>query len=119
MPENYRNTWSYAAGFDYLVSQKWTVRGGVQRDLTPIIDGFRDARVPDGNRWNFAAGSSYALTRHFTVDAAANYIKIKSERIDATAAAYVGTPVQTIIHEDGLLHNAHAVVLSVGGSVTF
>ena len=119
VPENYRNTWSYAAGFDYLVSQKWTVRGGVQRDLTPIQNGFRDARVPDGNRWNFAAGSSYALTRHFTVDAAANYIKIKSERISAVSAAYVGTPLQTIITTDGLLHNAHAVVLSLGGSVTF
>ncbi|HLZ79355.1 MAG TPA: outer membrane protein transport protein [Sphingomonas sp.] len=119
VPENYRNTWSYAAGFDYLVSQKWTVRGGVQRDLTPIIDGFRDARVPDGNRWNFAAGTSYALTSHFTMDAAANYLKIKSERISATSVAYFGTPVQTIIHEDGLLHNAHAVILSVGGSVTF
>lgn len=117
--ENYRKTWSYAAGFDYLVSPKWTVRGGVQRDLSPIQDGSRDPRVPDGNRWNFAAGSSYALTSHFTVDAAANYVKIKSEPIGSTTVAYAGTPVQTIINEDGLLHNAHAVVLSIGGSVTF
>ena len=117
--ENYRNTWSYAAGFDYLVSPKWTVRGGIQRDLTPIQDGYRDARVPDGSRWNFAAGTSYALTSHFTVDAAANYIKIQSEKISATTVAYAGTAVQTTINQDGLLHNAHAVVLALGGSVSF
>ena len=81
--------------------------------------GERDPRVPDGNRWNFAAGTSYAMTSHFTIDAGASYDKIKSNPIDKTEAAYVGTPLQTIIQNDGVLHNANAVILSIGGSVTF
>jgi long-chain fatty acid transport protein len=119
IPEKYRNTWSYAVGFDYAVTPKWTVRGGVQRDLSPVTAGNRDPRIPDGNRWNFAAGTSYALTRRFTLDAAVSYDKIKSERIDKTEAAYVGTPFQTIIQNDGLLHNASALIFSVGGNVSF
>jgi long-chain fatty acid transport protein len=119
IPENYRNTWSYSGGVDFSVTPTWTLRGGVQRDLTPIIDGFRDPRVPDGNRWNFAGGTSVALGHHFTVDAAVNYIKIKSEAINATTVAYAGTPVQTIIHDNGVLQNGNAVVLSLGGRVSF
>ncbi|WBO22985.1 OmpP1/FadL family transporter [Sphingomonas abietis] len=117
--QNYHNTFSYAAGFDYAVTPKWTVRGGVQRDLSPISKGNRDPRVPDGSRWNFAAGSSYAINSHFTMDAAASYDKIKSVHIDKTEAAYVGTPFETIIQNDGYLHNASALVFSLGGSVAF
>ena len=94
IPENYRNTWAYSVGFDYMVTPKWTVRGGVQRDLSPVTAGNRDPRIPDGNRWNFAAGTSYALTPHMTMDLAASYDKIKSEPIDKTEAAYVGTPLR-------------------------
>jgi long-chain fatty acid transport protein len=119
IPENYRNTWSYAVGVDYAVTPKWTVRGGVQRDLSPVTAGNRDPRIPDGNRWNFAAGTSYAMNSHFTLDAAASYDKIKSEPIDKVEAAYVGTPLQTVIVNDGYLHNARAIILSLGGNFTF
>jgi long-chain fatty acid transport protein len=119
LPEDYHNTWSYAVGFDYAVTPVWTVRGGVQRDLSPISAGERDPRVPDGNRWNFALGTSYKLTRHVTIDAAASYDKIKGEPIDKTTAAYVGTPLQTVILTSGELRNSRALVFGLGGSITF
>jgi long-chain fatty acid transport protein len=117
--ENYRNTWSFAGGFDYKLTKKLTWRGGVQRDLSPIVSGFRDPRVPDGNRWNFATGGSYEMTEHMGLDAAFSYDKIKSVNIDSTTVAYAGTPVQTTIVNDGYLHNAHALVFSLGGHVAF
>jgi long-chain fatty acid transport protein len=119
LPEGYQNTWSYALGFDYAVTPAWTLRGGVQRDLSPISTGERDPRVPDGNRWNFALGTSYKLTSHITIDAAASYDKIKGEPIDKTTAAYVGTPLQTVILTSGELKNARALVFGLGGNVTF
>lgn len=119
IPENYRNTWAYSVGFDYAVTPRWTVRGGVQRDLSPVTAGNRDPRIPDGNRWNFAAGTSYALNPHMTLDLAASYDKIKSEPIDKTEAAYVGTQLQTLIQNYGYLHNASALVFSAGGSFSF
>lgn len=119
LPENYKNSWSYAVGADFAVTPAWTVRGGVQRDLSPVTAGNRDPRVPDGNRWNFALGTSYKLTKRFTIDAAASYDKIKSENIDKLNAAYAGTPFQTVILTSGRLDNASALVFGLGGRVDF
>lgn len=119
IPEHYRDTWSYAVGADYLVSPKWTVRAGIQRDQTPTRNGERDARVPDSNRWNFAGGASYALTPSFTLDGAVTYVHFEDASIDKTTAAYAGSSVQTPILVDGALKNAEAWVLSVGGRFSF
>ena len=119
IPENYRNTWSFAGGIDYSASPQWTIRAGVQHDQTPTRDGNRDARVPDADRWNFAAGSSFALSRNFTLNAAAAYIAFKDETIDRTTAAYAGSAAQTPILVNGGVNDAHAVVLSLGGRLTF
>jgi long-chain fatty acid transport protein len=119
VPENYKNTFSYAAGFDYVISPRFTVRGGVQRDLSPVVDGDRDPRVPDGPRWNFALGGTVAMTQHLGLDLAASYDKIKSEPIDKATAAFVGTPLQTNILTSGYSHDARALVFSVGGHMTF
>ncbi|WP_298688319.1 outer membrane protein transport protein [uncultured Sphingomonas sp.] len=119
LPEDYKNTFSYALGFDYVISPMFTVRGGVQRDLSPIVDGERDPRVPDGPRWNFATGATVNLTQRMGLDLAASYDKIHSEAIDKTTAAFVGTPLQTVILTSGESKNARALVFSVGGHMSF
>ncbi|WP_375272098.1 OmpP1/FadL family transporter [Sphingomonas sp.] len=119
IPENYRNSWSYAGGLDYAVSPKLTLRAGVQRAITPTRDGERDPRVPDANRWNYGGGLSFQLSPRFGIDAAANYVDFKDETIDRVTAAYAGTAAQTPILTDGRLEDAHAVVLSLGGRLTF
>lgn len=119
IPENYRDSWSLAGGFDYDVTPKATIRAGVQRTKTPTQNGLRDARVPDADRWTYAAGGSYQLTSHIALDAAASYVDFSDTTIDRVTAAYVGTAAQTPIITNGFLQNAHAVVLSLGGRVTF
>ncbi len=114
LPENYRESWSYAGGVDYMVSPALTVRAGVQRATTPTQNGQRDARVPDANRWNFGAGGSYAVTQNIVLDAAANYVDFANAPIDrATIAA--GSTILT----QGELRNARAFVFSVGGRIQF
>jgi len=119
IPENYKNSWSYAAGLDYAVNPAWTVRGGIQFDKTPTRDGNRDERVPDADRINFALGTSYAVTESITIDAAANYVDFKNASIDRITAAYAGTPAQTPILTNGRLTGAHAIVLAIGGRMSF
>lgn len=119
IPENYRNSWTWAVGFDYDLSPKLTVRAGVQRGITPTQNGNRDARVPDSNRWNFSTGATYAVSPKFHIDAAASYITFKDATIDRTTAAYAGTAVQTPILVNGELQNASALVLSLGARVGF
>jgi long-chain fatty acid transport protein len=75
--------------------------------------------VPDANRWTYAAGGSYQLTPHIALDAAASYVDFSDTTIDRNTAAYAGTAAQMPIITNGLLKNAHAVVLSMGGRITF
>jgi long-chain fatty acid transport protein len=119
LDQNYKNSWSYAIGADYDVTPQWTVRTGVQIDKTPTQDGSRDARVPDADRINFAVGTSYKITESITVDAAANYVDFKNESIDRVGGFYPGTAAQTIIRPNGTLRGAKAVVLALGGRMTF
>ncbi len=119
IPEDYRNTWAFAAGFDANVSPKWTIRGGVQRDVTPVRPNERDARVPDSSRWNYALGATHAFSNAFKIDVAANYLTLADAPVNRLTAAYAGTPVQTPIVVNGTLQDAHVVVLSLGGRVKF
>ncbi len=119
LPEDYGSTWSYAGGADFAVTPNWTLRAGVQHDETPTRDTHRDARVPDSDRWNFGGGTSVTFGKAFTIDAAINYIDFKNESIDRVTAAYAGTAAQTPILVNGRLDSAHALVLSLGGRVTF
>lgn len=119
IPENYRNSWTWAMGLDYDVTPQWTVRTGFQRGITPTRNGDRDARVPDSNRWNFSAGTSYSMNSRFTLDAAASYITFKDAPIDRITAAYPGTAAQTPIITDGELQDASALVFSLGARMAF
>jgi len=119
LPENYRNSLSLAGGVDYDLSDRFTLRAGVQHAETPTQDSQRDARVPDSDRWNFGVGGTYNLSKRFAIDAGANYIDFKDAPIDRITAAYVGTAAQTPVLTDGELQDAHAVVLSLGGRFRF
>jgi long-chain fatty acid transport protein len=119
IPENYRNTWSLAAGVDYDVLPVLTLRAGIQHDQTPTQNGQRDARVPDANRMNYTVGGTFSATHMLKIDAAFGYIDFKNASIDRTTAAYAGSPVQTPILVNGQLAKAHAVVLSLGGRFAF
>jgi len=119
LPQGYRDTWSVAVGADYELNSAWTLRGGVQYDQTPTVNGSRDARVPDSSRWNVATGLSYKATENLTIDAAAMLILFESASIDRPHAAYAGTPAQTVILPSGRVRNAHAIVVGLGGRFEF
>ncbi|MDQ1230288.1 OmpP1/FadL family transporter [Sphingomonas sp. SORGH_AS_0879] len=119
IPENYKNSFSLAAGFDYAANERLTLRAGVQRGITPTQDGNRDARVPDANRWNYSIGGSYKVTPRFTLDAAGSYIDFANASIDRRTAAYAGTAAQTPILTSGQVQNARAFVGSIGGRFSF
>lgn len=119
IPENYKESWNAAAGFDYDVTPDFTVRAGAQYDTTPTRDGYRDARVPDADRWSYSVGASYRLSPRFTVDAAAMYTDFKNETIDRPTAAYAGTAAQTVIVTQGRVEDARALVFALGGRYSF
>ncbi len=116
--ENYKNSWTYSVGFDYDVAPKLTLRGGVARDESPVQNGFRDPRVPDGNRMAYAGGATYKLNDFIGLDFAAEYAHIASNPLDKLITLYGASIIQSTSQTEGYLQNAHALLFSVGAHLT-
>jgi long-chain fatty acid transport protein len=96
-PENYRNTFAYALGAEYAQSDVLTLRGGVQLDYTPTVDGFRDTTVPDANRLVFAAGASYRVSKQMFLDFAVNHVKFRTATVSVTRSFFDGTALASSV----------------------
>ena len=119
--ENYHDTTSGALGFDYDITSRLTLRGGVQYDPTPTTDGYRDARVPDGDRFLVAGGYSFKVSPRMTLDGAISYIDFIPSHINQTLDQYsniLGPANGVLINTQGEVH-ANAETFSVGGHFYF
>jgi len=119
IPEDYRNTWNYALGLDVDLGHSWTVRGGIQRDISPVREDQRDARVPDSSRWTFAAGASHEIIKNLTLDAAVNYLTLATAAIDRPTEAYAGTAAATPVLVSGAVTSPYVFIFSLGGRLRF
>jgi len=72
--EQWDNNMRYGIGFTYAHNDKWTFRGGVAYDETPVSDEFRTPRIPDEDRKWIAAGASYKYSDNITLDAGYTHI---------------------------------------------
>jgi long-chain fatty acid transport protein len=91
--QNYRNSWALALGADYVLNERWTLRGGIQYDVTPTQDGYRTTRTPDGDRTWFSVGASYERDQRLGFDFAYTYIDVAKEPLDLTRNAGTGDVV--------------------------
>ncbi len=80
--QNYQTTWAYALGAEYMASDKWMLRGGVQFDATPTTDEYRTSRTPDGDRTWLSLGATYAITPKIDLDMAGTYIFVEDGTIN-------------------------------------
>ncbi|MEO7939535.1 MAG: outer membrane protein transport protein [Burkholderiaceae bacterium] len=111
-PENFKNTWKLAIGANYHSSPQWTLRGGLAFDKSPVQRAEMTARLPDADRTLLTVGAQYAVTPRLTIDMGAEYVFIKTARINANGGN-PGDPSAALAN--GLLgghYNSHAVVLS-------
>lgn len=93
--QNFKDTTSFAAGLDYAVSPRVTVRGGLRYDPTPTRDDLREPGVADGDRRVYAAGVTVGLRPRLSFDAAVNRQDFEDTRLAEDAVAYGGTPART------------------------
>ena len=102
------------------MTPKFTVRGGVQYDPTPTTNGFRDARVPDGDRFLFAGGYSFRVSPHMVLDGAISYIDFIPSHINQTVDQYanISSSLAVPINTQGEVH-ANAETLSAGAHFYF
>jgi long-chain fatty acid transport protein len=69
LPEQYKDSYLYAVGGDFKLTDKWTLRGGIGYDETPTVIASRDPRVPDGARKLVGFGVGYKYNDHLSFDA--------------------------------------------------
>jgi len=72
-PENWKNVWRYSVGTNYHYDDKWTIRGGVAYDESPVSDQYRTPRLPDGSRIWLATGAQYKMDRQWVFDVGLAY----------------------------------------------
>lgn len=117
--QNYKDTWSFAVGFDQSMGERLTLRAGVQIDPTPTRDSGRDPRVPDGDRVDYNVGASYRLSERLSIDAAAAYTAVEDGPISRDERFYAGTAAQTDVLTDGRARDQSVLVFAVGGRMSF
>ncbi|HLZ67754.1 MAG TPA: outer membrane protein transport protein [Aliidongia sp.] len=80
--EGYRDSSFAALGGSYRLSEKWTIRGGVAFDQTPVVDAYRDFRVPDADRYWLASGFSYRLSDKVELAGSYRHVSLASSRVN-------------------------------------
>lgn len=71
---NYRDSWFFAVGGEYDVTEDLTMRAGIGYEISPITDEIRSTRLPDADRLWLSAGASYKFNDDLSFDLGYTYI---------------------------------------------
>ncbi|MEA3292280.1 MAG: porin [Pseudomonadota bacterium] len=67
--ESWEDVWMLSLGANYDLNQKWTLRGGLAYDQSPVPDNeHRTPRIPDADRTWLSLGASYQLNAGVSID---------------------------------------------------
>jgi long-chain fatty acid transport protein len=69
VPRFYGNGHTFRVGGEYDVNSRWTVRGGVLRDISGVDIDHWSPTLPDANAWAFSGGAAYRVNPDLTVSA--------------------------------------------------
>ena len=65
---NWKDSWLFSVGTDYIINDAWTVRGGVAYEKSPVNDNYRLAIIPDLDRMWFSIGATWHVTKQLQGD---------------------------------------------------
>jgi long-chain fatty acid transport protein len=92
-PENWQDTYRWSVGLNYQASQALLLRAGFAVDPTPVRDGFRTVRIPDGDRTWLSIGATYQPSPKFEMDFGYTHIFVEDvtvSEVNATAGTVRG-----------------------------
>ncbi len=89
--ENWRDTWYYALGATWKLSESLALRAGVATDQGAVEEAYRTPRIPDGDRTWLSAGLGYRISDRVTFDVAYTHILVKDGKL-ALQAGTAGNP---------------------------
>lgn len=89
-PFEWSDTNFLSLGAEYDLSSAFTLRAGVGKDKTPTNDTHRTPRLPDNDRTLYSIGASWNVSENLSLDAAYQYIGIKSPTVNLPVDAAAG-----------------------------
>lgn len=84
--ENWKDSFRYAVGASYQVSDKLTLRAGLALDKSPVRSSSRTLRIPDGPRVWTSLGASIDLNEHYTLDVGYTHLFAESTYVNLSSA---------------------------------
>ncbi|MFD0965125.1 OmpP1/FadL family transporter [Pseudofulvibacter geojedonensis] len=74
---NYKDSSTYRFGLQYEAHKKFTVRGGIYFDESPVQDGYFAPETPRNDSVGYTAGLSYHVNDKLSIDASFLYLHFK------------------------------------------
>ncbi|MET0291506.1 MAG: outer membrane protein transport protein [Steroidobacteraceae bacterium] len=88
---NFRDTWRFALGGEYVLDERWTLRAGAALDESPVPDGARNVRLPDQDRTWVTVGAQWRMNERFRFDAGYAHLFVKDATV-SLARPQLGGP---------------------------
>ena len=89
--QNFGDSWRYALGAAYQLTDALKLRTGVAFDNTPVPDKYsRSPRTPDADRKWFSLGMGYQINQAFNVDVGYTYITADKPDVEYTSTSSLG-----------------------------
>ena len=73
---SWKDSWFYSIGAEYKLNERWTLRGGVARDDSPVSLPHRTPRMPDQDRQWYSIGATWAASDNFDITASYSRIQL-------------------------------------------
>lgn len=73
---SWEDSWFYSIGAEYKLNERWTLRGGVARDDSPVSLPHRTPRMPDQDRMWYSLGATWAVSDSFDITASYSRIQL-------------------------------------------
>lgn len=73
---SWKDSWFYSIGAEYKLNERWTLRGGIARDDSPVSLPHRSPRMPDQDRQWYSLGATWALSDNFDITASYSRIEL-------------------------------------------
>jgi len=84
--EDWEDTFMVAAGAEYALSGRWTLRAGVGFDESPAPSDTRSPRIPDSDRTWGSVGATFAPTERLSISGAYTRVELDDTDINLNAS---------------------------------
>jgi len=83
----FRDSWRFALGANYKLNDRWTLKGGLAYDQSPVDNAnYRPTSLPDNDRTWLSLGAQYQFDEATTIDVGYSRLILKRTPIDNNSA---------------------------------